>query len=154
MGPPSETVELFRCRLLSVELVGQGIERDKELGGDLIAPAFGSFCRLLREVRIGESGLPKPEMSELVRNREDLRCFRVCAVDEDEGRQGVNKRESPELSRIQLPVRVAPDEAVHHDEDSMVLRFFCQLAERVRERGPPLLDLESEAALALLPLHP
>ena len=57
-------------------------------------------------------------MRELVREREDLRGFRVSPVDEHERRQTDRQERTPELAGVELPVRVAADDAVDHHEDA------------------------------------
>ena len=73
---------------------------------------------------------------------ENLRGLRVGAIYEHEWRKGIDESEPSELPRVELPMRIAADDAVDHDENSVVLRSFGELTERVGERRASFVDIE------------
>jgi hypothetical protein len=74
------------------------------------------------------TGIAEGDMDKFVRESKYLRSFGVSAVDENNGRQLVRQSEAPELSRIEFAMRITPNNATHHHENSEVVGCVDEMA--------------------------
>lgn len=75
---------------------------------------------------------------------EDLCRLRVRAVYERQRRHAIREGESAELARVELPVRVAADDTVHHDKETQVFGVLDQDPESIRPGGATVRNVESK----------
>src|SRR5207253_7516575 len=103
--------------------------RDKQLGGNLIAPALDRVLRSRIGLRIRDRGFSNPDMGELMRQGEDLRGLGVGCVYEYKRRQRVDQRKAAKLLRIQATMRIASNDSTCHHEDSLRLGMLLEAPE-------------------------
>src|SRR5579859_6702791 len=101
----------FACQIWPFRIhIAERIEGHKELRGNPVAPALDGIRWAGPDIRVRHGGLAKPDMGQLVSEREDLRSLRIRAVHEHQWRQLVDQSEPAKLLRIELPVRVAAND--------------------------------------------
>jgi len=60
LEPPGKPLELLGQRLGHLDVGSNRLERDQELGSNLVAPPLGQDLRCRHEVGVGERGLTQP----------------------------------------------------------------------------------------------
>lgn len=77
--------------------------------------------------------------------RKHLRRLGIGAVDEDERRQVVAKREAPELLRVELAAVVGTDDTAHHNQHPERIGLLDESPQRVGPGRDPTAFIEVEA---------
>src|SRR5437763_2858945 len=84
---PRQSIRLRSDVRVSIVVLLKDIERDEQLRSDFVAPAFDAMIWNDARFGVGDGGLAKPDVRELVCQREHLSGFAIGTVQEYERRQ-------------------------------------------------------------------